>query len=171
MDLSYSMALSIRWVQPSSILLITETQTPGVCGSHTAVSAYPLAWLPSLDVSASPLSWCPEGDLRSLCPLQAAMRARAYCHQTRLCPRPGSSYHGVWNFSRQQWSPGGPSVNNPPASTGDRRDAGSIPGWGRSPGGGHGNPLQYSCLENPMDRGAWQATPWGRKESDMTEAT
>ena len=38
----------------------------------------------------------------------------------------------------------------------DVRDAGSIPGWGRSPGGGNGNPLQYSCLENPMDRGAWQ---------------
>ena len=38
------------------------------------------------------------------------------------------------------------------------RDVSSIPGWGRSPGGGHGNPLQYSCLENPMDRGAWRAT-------------
>ena len=39
----------------------------------------------------------------------------------------------------------------------DLRDAGSIPGLGRSPGGGHGSPLQYSCLENPIDRGAWQA--------------
>ena len=48
-------------------------------------------------------------------------------------------------------------VKNPPANTGDLRDAGSIPGLGRSPGGGYGNPLQYSCLENPMDRGAWQA--------------
>ena len=48
-------------------------------------------------------------------------------------------------------------VKNPPANTGDRRDAGLIPGSGRSPGGGHGNPLQYSCLENPTDRGAWQA--------------
>jgi len=47
---------------------------------------------------------------------------------------------------------------NPPANAGDIRDLGSVPGWGRSPGGGHGNPLQYSCLENPMDRGAWQAT-------------
>ena len=47
-------------------------------------------------------------------------------------------------------------------------DLGSIPGLGRSPGGGHGNPLQYSCLENPMDRGAWRA-PWGHKESDTTE--
>ena len=44
-------------------------------------------------------------------------------------------------------------VKNLPANAGDARDAGLIPGWGRSPGGGHGNPLQYSCLENPMDRG------------------
>ena len=49
-------------------------------------------------------------------------------------------------------------VKNPPVKAGDIRDAGSIPGSGRSPGGGHGNPLQYSCLENPIDRGAWQAT-------------
>ena len=45
-------------------------------------------------------------------------------------------------------------VENPPAKSGDIRDLGSIPGLGRSPGGEHGNPLQYSCLENPMDRGA-----------------
>ena len=43
-------------------------------------------------------------------------------------------------------------------NAGDIRDVGSILGLGRSPGGGHGNPLQYSCLENPMDRGAWRAT-------------
>ena len=49
-------------------------------------------------------------------------------------------------------------VKNLPANTGDVRDAGSIPGSGRSPGVGHGNPLQSSCLENPMDREAWQAT-------------
>ena len=46
-------------------------------------------------------------------------------------------------------------VKNPSAKAGDVGDAGSIPRSGRSPGGGHGNPLQYSCLENPMDRGAW----------------
>ena len=44
-------------------------------------------------------------------------------------------------------------------------DMGSIPGSGKSPGGGHGNPLQYSCLENPMDRGAWQATVYGVTKS------
>ena len=49
-------------------------------------------------------------------------------------------------------------VKNPSASAGDIRDSGSIPGSGRSPGRGHGNPLQYSCLENPMDRGTWRAT-------------
>ena len=48
-------------------------------------------------------------------------------------------------------------VKNLPANAGDTQDLGLIPGLGRSPGGGHGNPLQYPCLENPMDRGAWQA--------------
>ena len=49
-------------------------------------------------------------------------------------------------------------VKNPPANAGDIRDIGLIPELGRSPGGGHGNPLQYSCLEYPLDRGAWRAT-------------
>ena len=52
-------------------------------------------------------------------------------------------------------------VKNLPANAGDIRDAGLIPGLGRSPGGGHGKPLQYSCLRNPMDRGAWRATAHG----------
>ena len=49
-------------------------------------------------------------------------------------------------------------VNNPPATAGGIKDVGLIPGLGRSPGGGHGNPLQYSGLENPVDRGACRAT-------------
>ena len=49
-------------------------------------------------------------------------------------------------------------VKNPPANAGDIKDTGSIPGLGKSPEEGHGNPLQYSDLENPMDREAWQAT-------------
>ena len=61
-------------------------------------------------------------------------------------------------------------MKNSPASAGNLRDVGSTLGSGRSPGGGHSNPLQYSCLENPMDRGAWWA-PWGRRESDTTEVT
>ena len=56
-------------------------------------------------------------------------------------------------------------VKNLPANSGDRRDTGSIPGLGRSPGGGNGNPLQYSCLENPMDRGGWWATFHGVAKS------
>ena len=52
-------------------------------------------------------------------------------------------------------------VKNPSAIAGDIWDAGLIPGSGRSPGGGHGNPLKYSCLENPMDRGAWWTTVYG----------
>jgi len=63
--------------------------------------------------------------------------------------------------------PGGSVLKNPPASAGD---TGSIPGLGRSPGGGNGNPLQYSCLGTPMDRGAWQARVHGvKKEWDATE--
>ena len=53
-------------------------------------------------------------------------------------------------------------VKNPPANAGD---IGSIPGWGRSPGGGNGKPLQYSCLKNPVEREAWQATVHGVTKS------
>ena len=67
-------------------------------------------------------------------------------------------------------------IKNLPANAGDPRDPDSIPGLGRSPRVGNGNPLQYSCLENPIGRGAWRApggrgahSPWGHKESDMTE--
>ena len=61
-------------------------------------------------------------------------------------------------------------VKKLPANAGDVRDTGSVPGWGRSPGGGHCNPLQYSCLENPMDTEAWQATVHRvEKELDTTK--
>ena len=56
-------------------------------------------------------------------------------------------------------------------NAGDVRDVGLIPGSGRSPGGGHGSPLQYSCLENPMEGGAWRAMVHRVAESDTTEAT
>ena len=55
--------------------------------------------------------------------------------------------------------------------SGDTGESGSIPGLGRSPGGGDGNPLQYSCLENPMDREAWWATVHGATELNTTEVT
>ena len=56
-------------------------------------------------------------------------------------------------------------VKNPSANAGDIRDVGSVLGLGRALGGGHGNPLQHSCLENPMDRGAWWATVHGVTQS------
>ena len=59
-------------------------------------------------------------------------------------------------------------VKNPPVNAGDVRDMDSIPGSGRSPGGGYGNSFQYSCLENPMDRGAWRATVY-RVTKNLTQ--
>ena len=64
-----------------------------------------------------------------------------------------------WGF------PGGSVVKNPPTSAGDIGDTGLIPGSRRSPGGGHGSPFQYSCLKNPVDRGAWEATVLSVKNS------
>ena len=63
-----------------------------------------------------------------------------------------------WHLVNEKGFSGGSVIKNPPAKAGDLRDTGLIPGSGRSPGEGNGNSLQYSCLENPMDRGAWQAT-------------
>ena len=62
-------------------------------------------------------------------------------------------------------------VKNLPVNAGDSRDAGSIRGLGRSPRGGHGNPLQYSCQENPMDKGVVGYSSQGCKDMGMTEAT
>ena len=68
-----------------------------------------------------------------------------------------------------QGFPGGRVVKSRPVSAEDSGDAGLIPGSGRSPGEGHGNPPQYFCLENPTDRGAWRATVREVAELDMTE--
>ena len=74
------------------------------------------------------------------------------------------------NFKVSRDFPLGTVVKNLPVSSGDSRDSGLIPGLGRPPGKGNGNPLQYFCQENSMDRGAWQATvQGGHKELDMTE--
>ena len=62
-------------------------------------------------------------------------------------------------------------VKKPPASAGDIRDVGSIPGLGRSPGGGHGIPFQYSCVENPMDRRGWGLQSAGPHRVGVTEGT
>ena len=66
--------------------------------------------------------------------------------------------------------PGGSAVKSLPTSAGDTGDVGSIPGLGRSPGGGHGHPIQYSCLENsPGQRSLEGHSLWGCKDLDMTE--
>ena len=65
---------------------------------------------------------------------------------------------------------GGSVVKNAPANAGDTGDVSSIPGLGRSPGGGNGNPLWFLYLENPMDRGAWRAAVHKAAESETTEA-
>ena len=62
-------------------------------------------------------------------------------------------------------------VKNPPDNAGAAGDVSLIPGLGRSPGGGNGNPLQYSCLQNPMDREAWQAIDYSIAKSDTAEVT
>ena len=63
------------------------------------------------------------------------------------------------------YNDGGATGKEPPANAGEARDAGSNPGSGRSPGGGHSSPLQYSSLDNPMDRGTWWATAHGVTKS------
>ena len=75
------------------------------------------------------------------------------------------SYEELDGYAVKGGFPGGAVVKNPPANAGDARDADSIPESGRSPGGGNGNPLQSSCLENSRDRGAWRATVHGVTKS------
>ena len=70
----------------------------------------------------------------------------------------------MWVYIHK-YIPGGAGIKSLPATAEDLRDAGSIPGSGRSPGGGHGNPFQYSCLDNPLDRRAWPATVHGVTKS------
>ena len=64
---------------------------------------------------------------------------------------------------------GGAVLKNPPTNSGNAGDVCSVPELGRSPGGGNGNPFQYSCLGNPMDRGDWRLQSWRSKDLDMTE--
>ena len=90
--------------------------------------------------------------------------SHAYDHKTKgtNCIDTGCSPVKLINTIPSWGFPGGSVVKNLPVSAGD---GGSVPGLGRSPGGGNGNPLQYSCLENFMDRGAWQAMVHGSAEN------
>ena len=86
--------------------------------------------------------------------------SQQYMKFTTPCPTPT-----LWAFQEVHL------LKNSPAKAGDIRDAGLIPGSGRSPVGGNGNALQYTCLENTMDRGAWWPKVYGITESGMTECT
>ena len=77
----------------------------------------------------------------------------------KICKNISECLHALWRASQVELA-----VKNPPASAGAARDTGSIPGSGRSPGEGNGNPLQYSCLENPVGREAWRATSLGSQK-------
>ena len=95
--------------------------------------------------------------------LQSIGSHRVGCDWSSLACR-----HTIWTYLASQVAL---VVKNPPATAVGVRDKASTPGLGRPPGGGHGNPLQCYCLENPMDRGAWRAQSRGLKKSDMAEAT
>ena len=78
------------------------------------------------------------------------------------CPKLMNTFQAFGTFLVAQ------KAKNPPANAGDTGDAGSIPELGQSPGEGNVSPLQYSCLENPMDRGAWRATVHGVAKKSVT---
>ena len=92
------------------------------------------------------------------------------CGQFLTDHRPDTSSNGIFICLRSPGGfPGGSVVKNLPANAGDTGNSDAILRSARSSGGGNGNPLQYSCLENPMDRGAWRAIVQRVTESDLTE--
>ena len=122
-------------------------------------------------LSKWPVPWpCPSPPA---CPL---LQVPGPSSSPKMAFRKGSDkprFTGKWEHAPRKLDfPGGTVVKNLPANAGDSRRAGLHPGSGKSPGEGNGNPLQYSCLDNPMDRGAWLATlHGGHKESARTEST
>ena len=113
----------------------------------------------------SPLSFPPPGDLLDpgIEPTSPALLGRFFLTLSHQERRHGTIL--IRLFTLPTTAQVAQVVERPPASAGDVRDVGLIPGLGRSPGGGHGSPLQSSCLENPMDRGAWWATVRGVSQS------
>ena len=113
--------------------------------------------------------WCLKIQIKTLANLQPYVMSSnskvRHLSTFNLSKDQNKSYDHFFNSIRL-WFPGGSAVKDLPANA---RDLGSIPGSVRSPGKGNGNPFQYSCLENPMDRGAWWATVHGVTESDMTK--
>ena len=120
--------------------------------------------------------WGFPGERKKRKESEVTQECPALCDPTD-CSLPDFSVRGIFqagvpewvaiSFSRESSQPRDRTqqVKNPPANSGDSRHASSIPGAGRPPGGGHDNPLQYSCLENPTDRGDWRATVHGVTQS------
>ena len=155
--------ISIYYTYAATLLLCMPAQScPTLCdpmdcspsGSsvHESSQARILEWVV---IALSKGSSWPSGRTHASC----IGRHVPYCSATWESPY-------ICMYTMYTDFPGSSVVKNLPASSGD---SGSIPGSGRSPGGGNDNSLKYSCLENPTDRGAWQATVHGMaKESDMT---
>ena len=136
------------------------------CGASGIWEILPLHTSPSMEARQArhgfPRPWV-SGEINRLFPLNRCVQG--WCHHThfiRGCPTLSTDTR---TFKPQTWGEWASQVarvvKHPPASTEDLRDAGSIPESEWSPGGGHGNPLWYSCLENPMDREVWWATVHG----------
>ena len=162
-----------------------QTPAPGAPGGPApaaAVRAWPLALRPaparwlrlSPPATVPPRAWTPRPATRG--PAWVSARQK---RSPLLCLLPAQDPENVYYYNQvpdylpkiyvclfpPKGFPGGSMVKNLPASAGATGDLCLIPGLGRSPGGGHGNLLQESCLENPMDRGAWQATVCGVTKS------
>ena len=131
---------------------LTAHSAPPLRGHHhhPCLGTHPLSWTRVVFYLSPSLAALPASG-RPCSPLRAPRHCRHRRKVTDL------SYMGASQVA--------PLVKNPPANAGDTGDMGLIPGLERSPGGGNGNPLQQSCLENPMDRGAWWATVHGVTKS------
>ena len=163
------------------------------CGAHPSrwtpdpMTPWALPILPPLPTSLFLRSLSPHPQLSAIeleslkCCQCCSLFLQPLIFSIHLLPHPHLiNPHGLPTMSRTELFQGGPSSPSKGSAffvvalcwRGDTRDTGLIPGSGRSPGEGSGNPLQYSCLENPMDRGAWWAAIRGvTKSRDMTEHT
>ena len=155
---------TLLWSCPATLAYLLVMATPFPLENHPFPSFIPCG----LD-AAGPLSW-PWGELCEPGVANQSMASTGCCNRLRNehVTQARSLRPSVRNFAaflERETLHCYPCASQVtlvvkylPANAGDITDTDSIPGLGRSPGGGHGNPLQYSCLENPMDRGAWQAT-------------
>ena len=166
-----------RWTGKPGVLRSMASQRVG----HDWVTEKHTSQLGELSSSRAKRFSVSQGSYKASCHLSLVLWGQRRCRDEevrcwRKRNRYGEKHCPLWESSPSWLAcplctfmslPGGSDGKESACDAGDKA---SIPGWGRPLGEGHGNPLQYSCLENPMDRGAWQAySPWGRKGSDTTE--